>query len=280
MNEFAPAERFVETERGKIFYYQDRSFSQRPTVVLLHGLSANHRTWDQVAWRLHEHGYNTITVELRGHGHSDKSKDKRFYELPVFREDLRQILAREAIQKPILVGYSFGGVIALDYAINYSAALAGLVLISANHANPLEYRGLGWLTLPAKTFFEFIAWTLRWQERKNYYYYRQGMSRGYWHSVWIGLNTMPLSVNLWMLLQMAKLDLRNRLHQVKVPTRIVRAPRDPFLSKREAAEMQTGIPRAEIVVTRNFSHFLASRAQDEIGQIILDFLDKHAHRDF
>lgn len=269
-------ERHINTKSGKISYYKDEPSPGKPFVVFLHGLSANHTTWLLVIKILHENGYNSLALDLRGHGSSDKTRKRSLYKLPVFTDDLKRIIEIERIKKFFLVGYSFGGSIAIDYAIKYPDSLLGLILISANHTNPLRYKGIEFLTPLGYGFLNLLAFLLLWQKRKKYYYYKQGESRDYWHSVWIGLNTMPLAVNFWMLAEMGRLDFKKTIANIKAPTLIIRAQNDPFLSVAEARDIIKTIPKAEIVIPKHPSHFLASRAQEEIAQIILDFVKIHS----
>lgn len=269
-------EKNIETASGKIFYYFNDDFLNRPTVVFLHGLSANHTTWLQTIKVLHENKYNSLALDLRGHGFSDKTKKRSLYRLPVWSDDLKMVIQAEKLEKFFLVGYSFGGSIAIDYAIKYPDSLLGLVLISANHVNPFEYKGIKFLTPLADGLLNLLAALLIWQKRKKYYYYKQGESKSYWHSVWIGLNTMPLSVNFWTLSQMLRLNFKEDIAHINAPTIIVRAKKDPFLSEAEAYQMAEKIPQAKIVVPEHTSHFLASRAQEEIAKIILNFVKIHS----
>jgi len=264
----------VDTGRGEIVYFAISDFPGRPTVVFLHGLSSNHTTWLDIMRILHEKGYNSLALDLRGHGFSDKTKKRSLYKLSVFTDDLKFILDKENIKKVVLVGYSFGGPIALDYTIKCSGRVAGLILISANHTNPLEYRKIKLLTPLAYGFLQMLSFLLLWQKRKRYYYYKQGESRGYWDSVWMGLNTMPLSVNFWMLSEMGRMDLRKAISQIEVPTLIIRGKNDPFVSKAEADDMSRAISKSEIITFQNPSHFIGSRSQDELSEVIFQFLEK------
>lgn len=262
----------VDTRKGKIFYFLNRGFPGRPPVVFLHGLSSNHTTWLNAMRALQENKYGSLALEIRGHGLSDKTKKRELYKFPVFTRDLNSVLERENIKNFVLVGYSFGGSIAIDYAAKYPEKLAGLILISASHVNPLEYKKIKFLTPAAYWFLQLLAFLLLWQSRKEYYYYRHGKSQGYWHSVWVGLSTMPLSVNFWMLSEIGRLNLKNALQRIKVPTLIIRAQNDPFVSRAEANDMAHAISQSRIITSRNPSHFVASCSQEEVAEIILKFL--------
>jgi len=265
-------EKSIQTAAGKIFYYLENSFPGRPFVVLLHGLSSNHTTWISIAKILRENQYNYLALDIRGHGHSDKTKNKKLYQIPVFTEDLRQIIVSEQIKNFILVGYSFGGQIAIDYAAKYPDDLKGLFLISTNHAPPLSYLGLGFLTPLASGILTLLAILLSRQNLKNYHYYQHGRATGYWDSVWDGLRTMPLTVNCWLLLQETNINLKKEIAQIKIPTIFLFGQHDSFITKKEIDEMTKAIPNSQLMISRNPSHFVGSNSQDEILQIILNFL--------
>ncbi len=269
-------EKWINTGSGKIFYFVDEIFPNRPFVIFIHGLSSNYTTWLQTIALIHEHKFNSLAIELRGHGLSDKSKIKSLYKISVMSDDLNQIIEKEKIDKGFIVGYSYGGPIAIDYAIKHPEFLLGLVLISSNYVSPFFYKKLDFLTPIAYGFLNLLAFLLLWQKRKKYYYKKHEEFRGYWHSVWIGLNTMPLSINFWMLSQMFKIDFRKSIKNIHAPTLIIRARKDTFLSKAEAEGMAQAIPNAEIITPKHINHFMAWRSRDETAEVILNFLKTYA----
>lgn len=262
----------ISTASGDIFYFMNGSFSGRPFIVLLHGLSSNHTTWLYPMEVLHKNKYNVLALDLRGHGFSDKSKIKENYRFEVFSADLEKIIETEKIDNFTLVGYSFGGQVALDYILRYPNRVKGLVLISANHVNPLKYKHLGFLSPITVWFFNFWAWLVLWQKKKNYYYYEHGKAVGYWDSVRHGLMTMPFSVNMWMLASVAGINFRNALKNIGVPTILARCENDFFIAKKETSDMANAIKGSKIIISKNPSHFIGTNAQDETIEIILNFL--------
>lgn len=265
-------EKFVQTEKGKIFYYSDLSFPNQPVIILLHGLSSNHTTWEGIINVLHEKGYNSVALDLRGHGLSDKSKIKSWYQLPVFSEDLNEIIKAEKIKNVILVGYSFGGQIAIDFVARYPEFVKGLILISVNHYNPFIYRGLGFLEPICSWLVNLLAIFLLWQKRENYFYYQHGKAVGYWDSVFDGLRTMPLSVNFWMLAKEFSIDLKKEIKKIKISTIIIYGKNDAFITKKEIDDMEKAMPKSRVIISKNSDHFVGTNAQEETTEIILNFL--------
>jgi pimeloyl-ACP methyl ester carboxylesterase len=90
---------------------------------------------------------------------------------------------------------------------------------------------------------------------------------------------MPISINLWMLSELGKLNFGKDLHAIKVPVVLMRAKDDPFVSEAETADMAAAISKSKIVVSKNESHFVATDSQNEVAEIILNFLKNHENSD-
>lgn len=95
-------------------------------VVLAHGLASNARIWDEVAEALAP-THRVIAYDQRGHGRS--SKPDQGYSFAEVTADLRALLDALEVQRPMLVGHSWGGNVALDFAARYPDALSHLVLV-------------------------------------------------------------------------------------------------------------------------------------------------------
>jgi pimeloyl-ACP methyl ester carboxylesterase len=218
-------------------------------------------------------GVRSIAPDLRGHGFSDKSKRKAWYTLPVFVEDVRRIAEQEQLQKMDMVGYSFGGYIALAYAAAYPASLRTLAIVSANFMNPLHYKPFSFLAPALAVLVNGAAWLSYPQSFSHYHYFEQGKSTGYFNSTFKGLFTMPLSVNFWMLAEALRLDLRATLPHIACPTLIVRSANDPYLTEQEVADMVRGIKNARAVTIMGGGHHLASRNREALAQELLPFME-------
>jgi pimeloyl-ACP methyl ester carboxylesterase len=93
--------------------------------LVVHGLSSNRRTWEGVAARLHELGHPVASVDLRGHGRSDKPDDG--YDFATMGDDLLGVLDAAGFASAVLAGQSTGGNIVVDLASRASARVAGVV---------------------------------------------------------------------------------------------------------------------------------------------------------
>ncbi|MEM7129960.1 MAG: alpha/beta hydrolase [Chloroflexota bacterium] len=102
-----------------------------PTFVLIHGLSSNARTWDQVASHLADAGQTVISVDQRGHGLSDKPDGG--YDFATVAEDLHLLMKALGLNQPILAGQSWGGNVALAFGAIYPEAVRGLAFIDGGY---------------------------------------------------------------------------------------------------------------------------------------------------
>ncbi len=74
-----------------------------------------------------------VAPDLRGHGASDKPADKAAYQdVKLWAEDVKAVLDGLELRRPVLVAWSYGGILALDYLEHFgSEDVAGLVLVGA-----------------------------------------------------------------------------------------------------------------------------------------------------
>ena len=73
--------------------------------------------------------HRVIAVDLRGHGASDNGKPE--YAMPVFAEDIAWLCAQLNLVKPVFVGHSMGGNVALTLAALHPYVPASILLIDS-----------------------------------------------------------------------------------------------------------------------------------------------------
>lgn len=78
-----------------------------PPLVLVHGITDTRRSWDLMVDDLAA-DHDVVTVDLRGHGESDKADD---YSLARMATDLAEVCADIGLASPVLVGHSLGGLL-------------------------------------------------------------------------------------------------------------------------------------------------------------------------
>lgn len=117
--------------------YEEWGDPEAPAVVLLHGFTSDLRMWAGSVELLGE-DYRVLAMDLRGHGRTSALEDLDSYTMEAYAEDLRLFLDGLGIDICAIVGCSFGGMVAVQFAVSWPERLAGLVLsdTSAAYANP------------------------------------------------------------------------------------------------------------------------------------------------
>jgi pimeloyl-ACP methyl ester carboxylesterase len=125
--EHPPLGRFVEVD-GVRLHYVDRG--QGRPVVLLHGNMMLVEDWalsgvlDMAAAR-----HRVLAFDRPGYGRSERTRDRVW--TPAAQADLlHEALQRLGVERPIVVGHSFGTLVALELALRHPEDVAGLTLVS------------------------------------------------------------------------------------------------------------------------------------------------------
>jgi pimeloyl-ACP methyl ester carboxylesterase len=98
-----------------------------PAVLLLHGLGSDATTWEPVIDDLAKR-YTVIAPDLLGHGRSDKPRAD--YSLGGYANGMRELLTILGIDKVTVVGHSFGGGVAMQFAYQFPERTERLVLVA------------------------------------------------------------------------------------------------------------------------------------------------------
>jgi pimeloyl-ACP methyl ester carboxylesterase len=103
-----------------------------PEILLIHGLSQSRLSWDRQLDALSTR-FRVVTFDLRGHGDSDKPATPDAYDkAALWADDLQAVVDVANLRKPVLAGWSLGGLIIGHYLMRHGAdRIAGVNLVNA-----------------------------------------------------------------------------------------------------------------------------------------------------
>ena len=134
-----------------------RQAGNGPTIVLIHGITANSRTWSRVMPSLARH-FTVIAPDLAGHGGSDKPKGD--YSLGAHASAVRDLLLALGHDRASIVGHSLGGGIAMQFSYQFPERCERLVLVDSGGLGRDVSLLLRAATLPGSEFvLPFLAAT-------------------------------------------------------------------------------------------------------------------------
>jgi pimeloyl-ACP methyl ester carboxylesterase len=113
------------------------------TIVFVHGMSAQLRHWQYQLDAFAAAGYRVLALDLPGYGKSDKPGSFP-YTMEALADVLLELLDRQAVAQPIIVGHSMGGHLALSLAIRHPGRVGALVLTNSAGLEAFSRRERAW----------------------------------------------------------------------------------------------------------------------------------------
>jgi pimeloyl-ACP methyl ester carboxylesterase len=140
------------------------SYGEGPRVtVLVHGLLLSQRMHEPLARALAEQGNRVVTIDLLGHGRSDRPRDMWRYSMPAFGAQVVALLEHLEVDEAVVLGTSLGANTTLEVAALAPERLRGMVVEMPVLDNALLGSALAFTPLlVALTFGEPV---MRWVAR-------------------------------------------------------------------------------------------------------------------
>jgi pimeloyl-ACP methyl ester carboxylesterase len=105
------------------------TFGEGPRVtVLLHGLLFSRRMHDELARALADRGHRVVTLDLLGHGASDRPRDMWRYSMTEFGREVVALLDHLEVEQAVVMGTSLGANTTLEVASIAPERLRGMVV--------------------------------------------------------------------------------------------------------------------------------------------------------
>ena len=216
------------------------------TFLFLHGFGGRATQWKYQLTHFSD-ANRTIALDLRGHGRSDKPHGA--YRMAQLQADLTGALDALGVRQPVvLVGHSFGGAIATEFAAAHPERVERLVLIATAgefHLNAL-YRFL--LGLPAPLLRPLARYT-------------SGR-----------LGAPPYVLQPWYENTLSEWDGWGLFRNLRTPTLVIRGHNDAVFSKTYFEEVARLIPDAEEVDVGASGHLVMLERREAVNRAITRFL--------
>jgi 3-oxoadipate enol-lactonase len=265
------AVRFLELDDGTVLRVFERGAG--PTVVLLHGWGQNIDAWTYVEELLPRH-VHVLAIDLPGHGRSTPMPDG-YTTTDVVRTVARTV-AHLDLREAVVVGHSFGGIVAQQLAIDYDDIItkhvAGLILVSTTARGALtdaRSRVLAKL-LSSGPFIEAAR-----ADRIGLLVARVAYPSSVSGSCVrltrdIARDNRPGDRASFDLSALD--DLSSRLGAIDVPVRVVTGIKDPATPVRQAATLAELIPLGQLRLLPGTGHLLPMERPDVVCEEIVEML--------
>jgi non-heme chloroperoxidase len=99
-----------------------------PPIVFIHGLSQSHLCWTKQYHSALAGQFRLVAYDLRGHGMSEAPLEQEAYtDAKLWADDLAAVIDRLHLDRPVLVGWSYGGFVICDYVREYGQDRVGAI---------------------------------------------------------------------------------------------------------------------------------------------------------
>lgn len=104
-----------------------------PAILFVHGWSQCDQCWSSQVNSQLAAAFRVVTFDIRGHGMSEKPLDPSCYaDERLWAEDLAAVIDQTRLERPVVVAWSYGGLIVTDYVRAHGdAAIGGIDLVAA-----------------------------------------------------------------------------------------------------------------------------------------------------
>lgn len=255
-------EGFVIAE-GLRLYYVSRGAGV--PVVLLHGNAGFTYDYSAVMHSLAERGYRAIAFDRPGHGQSERPGDgiaTARIQSGLIHEALRKL----EVERPIMVGHSWGGILVLSYALQYETDVSGIVLLApatypeeeqfAATKALIEIPGLGDLILRMSS--PIIDWEIRRNLERAFS--PDEVPAEYLElatAVWNRPGQIKAIVQDEAVFGPTAEELSHRYGEVRAPTVIITGDSDLLVSpQRHAYPLHRAISHSQLIVLPETGHML------------------------
>jgi pimeloyl-ACP methyl ester carboxylesterase len=106
----------------------ERAEARERTLILVHGLLLAQTMHEPLAHALAARGNRVVTVDLLGHGESDRPRDMWRYSMRFFADQVVALLDHLEVERAVVMGTSLGANTALEIALEEPERLQGMVI--------------------------------------------------------------------------------------------------------------------------------------------------------
>lgn len=242
-------------------------------MLFLHGLGGNLTAWNSQREYFEKLGYQTIAIDLRGHGLSDRPKDRNEYTPEIMANDILQFIEKFKLENFVLVGHCLGGVISIILTGQYKVKPQALVLLAATYEFP-PYAAL----IQRSKILELSSNALNQiplqlgrpghMPMEKFHHTNDIDPKRFLSDIFYTTAQSYISIcsNLFLF------NGRKLLKNITCPTLIIHGEKDTFFHPKMAIAMHKYIKHSELVLMPNANHVLVLNNAVELNHIIGKYL--------
>jgi pimeloyl-ACP methyl ester carboxylesterase len=236
-------------------------------LILIHGLLMNGHMYDALAPELAARGNRVITVDLLGHGASDRPDDLRQYSMAQFADQVAALIDHLKLDRPVVGGTSLGANVSLELGARHPDAARALFIEMPvlDHA----LLAVGAIFLPmmfalrfGRPLFLGLGWAAR-RVPRTHYLADVGLD-------WVRQRPEPSLAVLQGLMFGEIAPPREDRMKIKLPALVIGHPRDPLHPFSDSDELVREMPNARLLDANSILEWRLNpgRLNDELAAFV------------
>ena len=242
--------------------------SGRP-LIFIHGWSMAAPVWQRQIDHFSKIGYEAAAIDLRGHG---KSLENGPYTISQFAYDLKGFIHDRGYENPVLVGWSMGAMVVLEFALKHPSKAAGICLVGGmprftkadDYLHGLPLKDVKGMKQKLKRDFE-----------RTMDEFRESISAGVSgpdKDILMNSTFPDLKAAKAGLVELMEADLRDSLSKIKLPTLLIHGDKDHVSLPAASEYMAEEIAGSKLVLIKDAGHVPFLSHQDEFNENLGKFL--------
>lgn len=210
--------------------------------------------------------YSTITYDQRGHGKSDKAKlGQGNYSVQAIGDDLHALIQKLGLGKPVVVGFSWGGMAALRFAVDHPDEVSKLILVGTcaklNPPTAARFLKIIGRLLPTRTFYRMLL--------KYRFYKPSEQVANAWleRALKVDKQVAFESWSEWA----ENCDLRDQVSRIQVPTLIIVGGKDELFLE-TCHYLNEHIKGSQLKIVAGSGHTVSMEKPQELNQHLEEFI--------
>ena len=265
-------EHLVTVDQLRVHYIET---GNGPTLVLIHGNPGDTQDFAFGSIGLLCGEYRIVAVDRTGHGKSERLGGKAAtldYQAGLLHQTLQQI----GITKPILIGHSWGGAMALEYTLKYAGDVSGLVLLAPAAYEDKDVHKV----MRVITSVPLIGDACIWVGKSLFgrHFLKQELAHAFspqpvpdeylkTASSWLTMGHIKSYLQDEWTLNASLKTLSKRYSEIHVPVVIVTGDQDTIVPVKENAyRLKATIPRAQLIELKGVGHEIPQTHPEVIGE--------------
>lgn len=260
---------------GFNLWYKEAGNPNGEPIIIIHGGPGLSSHYFQDKLDFLEKKYRVIFFDQRGCGNSESKSDLKNYSFKQLTDDLDVIVNQYVKTKPvILLGHSFGSIVALQYSLDHPQNIDKLILVSTPFIQTTMQPDLLFKLYRTLPPINDPAATNKWYHERLVDYYNSTL---YNPNSGIKLDIGPTSYAPMMSIfkGMQNINLKNRLSGFDKKTLIIYGAADNrVISIGDQFALHKGLSNSTLVKFEHSGHWSFIEEPQKFSQTVTDFLNK------